>query len=118
MITALKYLNVDMTRLQPEVMQARQHGEDILYYSLFSDAIFPLLNCITGRHRQPLQGDLNVREEAENALMRRIRSSAEWPYETAMNLFHNLESKYNKYLLGHNREPNLVVGQQLHVLLI
>ena len=43
--------------------------------------------------------------------MRRIWTSAEWPYEMAMNLFHILESKYNKHLLGRNREPNLVVGQ-------
>jgi hypothetical protein len=28
-----------------------------------------------------------------------------------------LESKYNKHLLGHNREPNVVVGQQLRVLM-
>ncbi len=58
----LSNLNVDMMRLQPEVMEARQQGADILYYSLYGDAIFPLLNCITGRHRQPLQGVLNVRD--------------------------------------------------------
>jgi hypothetical protein len=113
----LSNLNVDMMRLQPEVTQARQNGENMLYYSIYDDAIFPLLNCITGRHRQPLQGELTEREDAENFAMRRIRTSAEWPYETATNLFHILESKYNKHLLGHNREPNLVVGQQLRVLM-
>jgi hypothetical protein len=35
----------------------------------------------------------------------------------AMNLFHILESKYNKHQLGHNREPNLVVVQQRRVLM-
>ena len=112
----LSNLNVDMMRLQPEVTQARRNGVDILYFSLYGDAIFPLLNCITGRHRQPLQGELNERENAENTAMRRVRISAKWPYETATNLFHILESKYNKHLLGSNREPNLVVGQQLRVI--
>jgi hypothetical protein len=58
-----------MMRLPLKVMQAKQHGEDMLYYSIYGDAIFPLLNCITGCHRQPLQGELNAREEAENASM-------------------------------------------------
>ncbi len=106
-----------MMHLQPEVTLARQNGENILYYSIYGDAIFPLLNGITGRHRQPIQGDLTKREEAENALICWVRMSAEWPYKTATNLFHILESKYNKHLLGHNREPNLVVGQQLCVIM-
>ncbi len=113
----LSNLNIDMMCLQPEVMQARQSGENMLYYSIYGDAIFPLLNYITGHHRQPLQGELNDREEAENFSMRQIRTSAEWPYETATNFFPILESKYNKHLLGCNRKPNLVVGQQLHVLM-
>ncbi len=114
----LSNLNVDMMRLQPEVTQARQHGEDILYYSLYGDAIFHCSTASPAATDNLLQGDLNVREEAENASMRQIRMSAEWLYETATNLFHILESKYNKHLLGHNREPNLVVGQQLRVLIL
>jgi hypothetical protein len=31
--------------------------------------------------------------------MRRIRTSVEWPYETATNLFHILQSKHLKRLL-------------------
>jgi hypothetical protein len=49
---------------------------------------------------------------------RRIRTSVEWPYETATNLFHILQSKYNKHLLGHNRTPIVLIGQQLHVFFI
>jgi hypothetical protein len=66
----LSNLNIDMMRLQLEVTQASQNGEDMLYYSIYGDAIFPLLNCITGRHRQPLQGELTDREKAENFSMR------------------------------------------------
>jgi hypothetical protein len=47
----LSNLNLDMMRLQPEVTQARQNKEDMLYFSIYGDAIFPLLNCITGRQR-------------------------------------------------------------------
>ncbi len=67
----LSNLNVDMMRLQPDVTQARQNGEDkdMLYYSIYGVAIFPLLNCITGHHRQPLLGELTDREEAENFSM-------------------------------------------------
>ncbi len=61
----LSNLNIDMMLLQPEVMQARQNGEDMLYYSIYGNAIFPLLNCITSCHRQPIQGKLTDREEEE-----------------------------------------------------
>ncbi len=112
-----RLLSSQWLNLQPEVTQARQNGENMLYYSIYGDAIFPLLNCITVHHRQPLQGELTEREDAKNGSMQWIRTSAEWPYETETNLFHTLESKYNKHLLGRNREPNLVVGQQLRVLM-
>jgi hypothetical protein len=58
------------------------------------------------------------REEAENAAMRSLRVSIEWPYETVTNLFKILESKYNKQLLGRNREPNTLIGKQLHVVFL
>jgi hypothetical protein len=105
---SLSNLSIDMMHLQPEVMQGRQNGEDMLYYSIYGDAIFPLLNCITGYHRQPLQGELTDREEAENFSMQKSRTSAEWLDETTTNLFQLLESKYNRHLLDHNHDPNLV----------
>jgi hypothetical protein len=79
------------------------------------DSIFPLLNCIVSRRRWPLLGVRTPREEAENAAMRSLRVSVEWPYETVTNLFKILESKYNKQLLGRNREPNTLIGKQLCV---
>jgi hypothetical protein len=90
-------------------------GENVLYFSLYGDAIFPLLHCIICRHRPPINGVLEEREVAENLGMRRIRTSVEWPYETATNLFHVLHSKYNKHLLGRNRTPNRLIAQQLRV---
>jgi len=101
----LSNLNQELMLLQPDVMEARENGEDMLYYSLYGDLIFPLLNCIVSRHRRPLLGVRTPREEAENAAMRSLRVSVEWPYETVTNLFKILESKYNKQLLGRKREP-------------
>jgi hypothetical protein len=40
-------LNQHMTDLQVEVTQARERGEQILYFSFYDDAIFPILHCIT-----------------------------------------------------------------------
>jgi hypothetical protein len=89
----LSNLNTDMMHLQPEVMQGRQNGKDMLHYFIYGNAIFPLLSCITGHHRQPLKGELTHRDEAENAAKHWVCVSAEWPYEKATSLFHILESK-------------------------
>jgi len=111
----LSNLNQELMLLQLDVMEAIENGEDMLYYSLYGDSIFPLLNCIVSRHCGPLLGVRAPREEAEYAAMRSFSVSVEWPYETVTNLFKILESKYNKQLLGRNREPNTLIGKQLHV---
>jgi hypothetical protein len=105
-----------MMRLQPEVAAARARGGNLLYYSLYGDAIFSLLHCITRSHRPPIGGELNDREEEENFAMCCIRTLVEWPNKTATNLFYIFQSKYNNHLLGHNRTPNALIGQQLRVL--
>jgi hypothetical protein len=111
----LSNLNQELMLLQPDVMEARENREDMLHYSLYGDSIFPLLNCIVSWHHRPLLGVRTPREEAENAAMRSLRVSVEWQYETVMNLFKILESKYNKQLLGRNREPNILIGKHLRV---
>ena len=93
-------LNQHLMDLQDEIAQARERGEQVLYYSLYGDAIFPILHCITRRHRAPIGGQLNAHQIAEDSGMSRVRTSVEWPYETATNLFHILHSKYNKHLLN------------------
>ena len=108
-------LNQHLIDLQDEITRARERGEQVLYFSLYGDAIFPLLHCITRRHRAPIGGQLNARQIAEDSGMSRIRTSVEWPYETATNLFHVLHSKYNKHLLKHGRAVNEIVHKQLRV---
>jgi hypothetical protein len=75
-----------------------------------------MLECVTHSHRTPLCGELIKREEVENYTMRHIRTSVEWPYETATNLFHILQSKHLKRMLRHNRVPNDIVCKQLRVI--
>ena len=37
-----------------------------MYFSLYGDAIFPLLHCIIHSHRPPIGGELDEHEEEEN----------------------------------------------------
>ena len=92
-------LNQHLIDLQEEIKQAQERGEQVLYFSLHGDAIFPLLHCITRRHRAPIGGQLTARQIAEDTGMSQIRTLAEWLYETVTNLLHMLHSKYNKYFL-------------------
>jgi hypothetical protein len=64
---ALNYsrLNAEMMRLQHEVAAARARGENLLYFSLCGNAIFPLLHCITRSHRPLIGGKLNDHKEEE-----------------------------------------------------
>jgi hypothetical protein len=51
-------LNQHLMALQPEVTAALACREAVLYYALFGDAIFPLLQCITRQHQPPLHGEM------------------------------------------------------------
>ncbi len=108
-------LNQHMIDLQEEIMQAREQGEQILYFSFYGDAIFPILHCITRRQRATIGGQLTARHIAEDRGMSQIRTSAEWPYETVTNLLHVLHSKYNKHFLRRNRTVNDIIHKQLRV---
>jgi hypothetical protein len=66
--------------------------------------------------RSELRGALNGRVDAENKTIKHVRVTAEWPYERATNLFHILHSRYHKILLENNRNPYVIITQQLHVL--
>jgi hypothetical protein len=68
----LSNLNRDMIRLQLRVTATRHCGKVMLYYSIYGDAIFSLLLCITARNGRPIRGDLNKREDAENNDMKRV----------------------------------------------
>jgi hypothetical protein len=111
----MSQLNHYMIDCQDEVTQARQQGEDLFYYSFYGDGIFPILHCITRRHRAPIGGQLTVRQIAKDTAMSRLRTSAELPYETVTNLFHILHSKYNKHFLRRNRTVNDIIHKQLRV---
>jgi hypothetical protein len=75
----------------------------------YGDAIFPILHGITHQHRTPIGGQLTARQIAEDSGMSQIRTSVEWLYETATNLFYMLHSKYNKHFLKHDRTVNDII---------
>jgi hypothetical protein len=108
-------LNQHMMDLQGEITQARERGEQVLYFSFYGDAISPILHCITRRHRAPIGGQLTAWQIAEDTGMSQIRTSAEWPYETVTNLFHVLHSKYNTHFLRRDRTVNDIIHKQLKV---
>jgi hypothetical protein len=49
----LSGLNAHLRALQPEIVAARECREQVLYFTLYSDSIFPILECITRSHRPP-----------------------------------------------------------------
>jgi hypothetical protein len=46
----MSWLNEHLVALQPEIAVARANGEQILFFSLCGDKIFPYLQCITHAH--------------------------------------------------------------------
>jgi hypothetical protein len=113
----MSQLNQHMIDCQDDVMQAREQGDQLLYYSFYHDGIFLILHCIARRHRAPIGGQLTVRQIAEDTAMLQLRTSAEWPYEMVTNLFHILHSKYSKHFLHCNRTVNDIIHKQLRVVL-
>jgi hypothetical protein len=51
----MSWLNEPLVALQPENAAARANGEQILFFSLYGDKIFPDLQCITHAHEAPLE---------------------------------------------------------------
>jgi hypothetical protein len=54
----LSWLNEHLVALQPEITAAWANGDNLLYFSLYGDKIFPYLQCITHAHEPPLGGEL------------------------------------------------------------
>ncbi len=71
----MSWLNSQLMLIQEHVTQARARGEEVLYFSHFSDSIFPYHQCITHRHEPPLHGELPARLEEENKATNSIRTS-------------------------------------------
>jgi hypothetical protein len=61
----MSWLNDHMAALQPEIAAAQANGEEILYFSLYGDKIFPYLQCITHAHEAPIGGQLPLHQQLE-----------------------------------------------------
>jgi hypothetical protein len=58
----MMWLNEHSVALKPEIAMARANGEQILFFSLYGDKIFPYLQCITHAHEAPIVGQLPPRQ--------------------------------------------------------
>ncbi len=95
-------------------MEARARGEEVMYYALFSDSIFPYHHaCITHRHEPPLLGVLPESLKMENFATNSIRVSIEWTYGDVIVLFHVLHLRYQKKYFLPDCLINQVMEQQL-----
>jgi hypothetical protein len=54
----LSWLNEHLVALQLEIAASQVNGENILYFSLYGDKIFPYIQCITHANEPLLRGQL------------------------------------------------------------
>jgi hypothetical protein len=106
----LSWLNEHLVALQPEITAARANGDNLLYFSLYGDKIFPYLQCVTHAHEPPLGGQLQPKQMLEVLAMNSLRTSVEWPYGDVVVLFSIMQHKHQKkYFL-----PTGLVNMTLH----
>jgi hypothetical protein len=108
-------LNEHLVALQPEIAERRAKGENILFFSLFGDKIFPYLVCFTHAHEAPVGGELPPWLSAENLAMNSLQTSVEWPYGDIIVLFHILQNKDNKKYFLPTGLLNVALHQQFQV---
>jgi hypothetical protein len=92
----MSWLNEYLAALQLEIAVARVNGENILYFSLYGDKIFPYLQCITHAHESPLGGQLLPQQRLKVLAMNSLRTSAECPYGDITLLYQVIQSKHTK----------------------
>jgi len=90
----LSGLNGHLIALQPNIEHEWAFGLESLYYSVYTDSIFPFHECVTHQHEPPVCGVLLEREVVENHTMSAMWNSVEWPYGGVTILFHIMQSKY------------------------
>ncbi len=111
----MSWLNEHLVALQLEIAVARANGEQILFFSLYGDKIFPYLQCITHAHEAPIGGQLPQREWLEMMAMNSLRTSVEWPYGDITMLFQIMQSKHHKKYFLSTGLLNTMLHQQFCV---
>ena len=114
----MSWLNHQLFLLQEDVTGALAHREAAVYFSLFSDSIFPYHLCITHRHEPPLNGVLHERLEAETMATNSVHMSIKWTYGDIIVLFHVMHETYQKKYFLTDRTINEVLHQQLRVVFL
>ena len=90
------WLNEYLVALQPEIIAARENGENILYFSIYEEKIFPYLQCIIHAHEAPIGSQLLPHQRLEVLAMNNLRMSVEWPYGDITVLCQIIHSKHHK----------------------
>jgi hypothetical protein len=111
----LSWLNEHLVALQPEITAAEANGDNLLYFSLYGDKIFPYLQRITHAHEPPLGGQLQPRQRLEVLAMNSLRTSVEWPYGDITLLFKVMRSKHQKRYFLSTGLVNMSLHQQFRV---
>jgi hypothetical protein len=104
-----------LVALQLEIAAAQANGDNILYFSLYGDKVFPYLQCITHAHSAPSGGQLPPRQRFEVLAMNSLRTSAEWPYGDITVLFQTMHSKHHKKYFLSTGLLNTMLHQQFRV---
>ncbi len=112
----MSWLNEHLIALQPEIVERRAQGDNILFFSLFRDRIFPYLLCIKHAHEAPLGGELPPWLAEENLAMNSPCTSVEWPYGDIIVLFHIMQNKHNKKYFLPTGLLNVTLHQQFRVM--
>jgi hypothetical protein len=112
----LSWLNEHLVALQPEITAAWAEGDNLLYFSLYGDKIFPYLQCITHAHEPPLGGELLPRQRLEVLAMNSLRTSVEWPYGDVTVLFQMMQHKHQKKYFSLTGLVNMTLHQQFWVI--
>ena len=111
---ALSNLNPYLMSLQPQITQAINGGDfSARYWSIYTDGIFPTLECIIHRHTHDV---LTVQEATENDAFSSIRNVKEHTYAGVSNQ-HKIFQQYMVHwrLLNRNRQSNDIPLRQYRV---
>jgi hypothetical protein len=76
----MSWLNHQLLLLQEDAAAALAWDEAAVYFSLFSDSVFPYHLCITHKHEPLLFGVLHKWLEAENKATNSVQTSIEWSH--------------------------------------
>jgi hypothetical protein len=104
--------------IQPEVTELLAQGNDVDYFTTYTDRIFGHLRAVSCARKAPIGGELEQIDVEVNDAMGSQRQCVEWPYATIENLFKVLQTAATPYwrLLEKGRTSYDIPHIQLRVI--